>query len=88
MRRMFQAHVEDRMLIQPRHPYASDIDDSPWGEAPANGSPAHADFLSMQAKAASGGWSIWGMRVHANLVYPTVRLCGHMANLSFKDYKH
>ena len=43
----------------------------------------------MQAKAASGiGWSIWGMRVHTNLVFPTVRLCGHMANLSFKDYKH
>ena len=89
MRRMFQHHVEDRMLIQPRHPYAGDIDDSPWGEEPPEGSPERAEFKAMQAKAASGiGWSIWGMRVHVNLVYPTVRLCGHMANLSFRDYKH
>ena len=89
MRRMFKHHVEDRMLIQPRHPYAGDIDESPWGEEPATGSPEHAEFKAMQAKAASGiGWSIWGMRVHPNLIYPTVRLCGHMANLSYKDYKH
>ena len=26
MRRMFQHHVADRMLIRPRHPYPSDID--------------------------------------------------------------
>ena len=88
MRRMFQHHVADRMLIRPRHPYPSDIDQSPWGDAPPEGSPEHAEFLAMQVKASSGiGWSIWGMRAHIHIVYPTSRLCGHMANLSYQDYK-
>ena len=74
--------------MKPKHPYPSTILQTPAGERPPDGSPELDEFLLMQEKARSAwGSSIWAMRAHAKLMFPTNFYCAFMSNPSMEAYK-
>ena len=88
LQNLARVHLEGETIVKPKHPYPSTILQTQAGDAPVDGSPERADYLLMQEKARSAlGSSIWAMRVHHKLVYPTNTYCAFMSNPSLSLYK-
>jgi hypothetical protein len=80
LRRMFQHHVEDKLLIKPRHPYPGSINQCTIGTPPDADSPEYSAFVRMQSLTRAGlGFSIWANArapQHGVLHYLSVRVHG------------
>ena len=68
MQRMFAAHAEGEMVVKPRHPYPSNINEVTYAPLPAEDSPEYATTLALHEQHRSGlGFSVWVMRAHVQL---------------------
>ena len=88
LKQLAAAHTAGESVYNPKLPCTQTLLLTKAGELPPADSPDRPAFEKMQSNFSSGvGSTIWAMRVHDKLVFPTTWLCSLMSNPSHQAYK-